>query len=242
MDSLLRIDLSIPSPSLSLSPALSLSDSLACQKHPLPFDLDDFRHTSALLRDIERKTAESYPASRHMLTGMDQGTLLALFSGFLGAVKVLDMGTFTGYSALSLALGVSRKVCHVFSILFSWHSFVYSIFWGVFSPAITLGRRSRHLWHSTFKDRRRHFQDDQIPWHYFPISWWHYGASASVWMNPFIIQNSKIPRTKILISFLPDLSKRRGSSISSTWILVRSRSDLNTILSSTMGCYHVEGL
>ncbi len=41
-----------------------------------------------------------------MLTGRVEGRLLCMLARLLGAVRILELGTFTGYSALSLAEGL----------------------------------------------------------------------------------------------------------------------------------------
>jgi hypothetical protein len=88
----------------------SLPPSLSLTRNPLPFDFELFRHASDILDQIESKTKEKFPTSQHMLTGKDQGMFLSLLCGFIEAKSVLDMGMFTGYSALAFALGVSRIV------------------------------------------------------------------------------------------------------------------------------------
>lgn len=63
------------------------------------------RHTSprgALLRELERYTQRhcDYP---QMLIGPHEGALLALLVRLSGARRVLEIGTYTGYSALCMA-------------------------------------------------------------------------------------------------------------------------------------------
>ncbi len=57
---------------------------------------------SALLEEIERftLTKTTYPS---MLTGRVEGRFLQLIAQLSGARKVVDIGTFTGYSALAMA-------------------------------------------------------------------------------------------------------------------------------------------
>jgi len=60
---------------------------------------------SALLDEIARETRNNHPES-HMLSGHLQGRFLALISRLLQPQYVLEIGTFTGYSALCLAEGL----------------------------------------------------------------------------------------------------------------------------------------
>jgi predicted O-methyltransferase YrrM len=58
-----------------------------------------------LLHDINRQTTEGH-AQPHMLSGHVQGRFLSLISTILQPRYVLEIGTFTGYSALCLAEGL----------------------------------------------------------------------------------------------------------------------------------------
>jgi predicted O-methyltransferase YrrM len=60
----------------------------------------------ALLQDVHRQTREQHPQS-HMLSGPVQGKFLELVSTMLQPRQVLEIGTFTGYSALCLAKGLA---------------------------------------------------------------------------------------------------------------------------------------
>ena len=69
-------------------------------------------HSSAepeVLRNINRMTNLNV-LNPHMLSGHLQGRLLALLSRMIKPCYVLELGTFTGYSALCLAEGVQKKV------------------------------------------------------------------------------------------------------------------------------------
>lgn len=68
------------------------------------------RHTSPespLLRKINRDTHAKVLMPR-MLSGHLQGRLLAMFSRMIRPSKVLEIGTYTGYSALCLAEGLAE--------------------------------------------------------------------------------------------------------------------------------------
>jgi caffeoyl-CoA O-methyltransferase len=68
------------------------------------------RHTSAesdLLTELLRKTY-SERADKSMLSGFYQGRLLAMFSKMLRPARILEIGTYMGYSALCLAEGLAH--------------------------------------------------------------------------------------------------------------------------------------
>ncbi|RYZ23332.1 MAG: O-methyltransferase [Chitinophagaceae bacterium] len=60
----------------------------------------------AHLQEISAWTAAHHPKA-HMLSGHLQGRFLSLMSKLLRPRRVLDIGTFTGYSALCLAEGLA---------------------------------------------------------------------------------------------------------------------------------------
>lgn len=73
-----------------------------------------------LLAYIERLAAREHPALEHcrrdtaalpnaeMQIGRDQGAFMALIARLMGARSYLEIGTFTGYSALAVALALPR--------------------------------------------------------------------------------------------------------------------------------------
>lgn len=61
--------------------------------------------TSDLLNELERETVETMPLSI-MLTGPLEGRFLKLMVEIIGAKRVLEIGMYTGYSALSMAEGL----------------------------------------------------------------------------------------------------------------------------------------
>ncbi len=68
------------------------------------------QHTSAespLLTELLEKTY-STRADKSMLSGFYQGRLLAMFSKMLQPRRILEVGTYMGYSALCLAEGLSE--------------------------------------------------------------------------------------------------------------------------------------
>ena len=78
----------------------------------IPRKIEEYclRHTSArdkLLRELEKYT-NRYCADAQMLIGPHEGALLAMLVRLTGARRILEIGTFTGYSALCMAVGLSE--------------------------------------------------------------------------------------------------------------------------------------
>ena len=68
-------------------------------------------HTSGedpLLEEIHAFTLKEYPEA-HMMSGHLQGKLLEMISFMIKPHRVLEIGSFTGYSALCLAKGLSEQ-------------------------------------------------------------------------------------------------------------------------------------
>lgn len=62
-----------------------------------------------LLQELRRETEQAYssnPGAARMISGALQGRLLAGLSTISGATRILELGSFTGYSALCLADGL----------------------------------------------------------------------------------------------------------------------------------------
>ncbi|MEO8072360.1 MAG: O-methyltransferase [Acidobacteriota bacterium] len=67
------------------------------------------KHTSGeseILTELRRKTFETRN-DKSMLSGFYQGRLLAMFSKMIAPRRILEIGTYMGYSALCLAEGLS---------------------------------------------------------------------------------------------------------------------------------------
>jgi predicted O-methyltransferase YrrM len=60
-----------------------------------------------LLEEIEEYTKKHHPEN-HMLSGRLQGKLLEMISWMIRPKRILEIGTFTGYSALCLAKGLAE--------------------------------------------------------------------------------------------------------------------------------------
>jgi caffeoyl-CoA O-methyltransferase len=56
----------------------------------------------ALLQEINEYTLKNHPHA-HMLSGKVQGDFLTIISRLLQSKRILEVGTFTGYSAMCLA-------------------------------------------------------------------------------------------------------------------------------------------
>ena len=61
----------------------------------------------ALLQEVQAWTAANHPKS-HMLSGHLQGAFLQMVSCMIQPARILEVGTFTGYSALCLAKGLQE--------------------------------------------------------------------------------------------------------------------------------------
>lgn len=61
--------------------------------------------SDSLLKKIESDTLATHPKA-HMLSGAWQGKWLEMMTAMIQPKRVLELGTFTGYSALSIMLGM----------------------------------------------------------------------------------------------------------------------------------------
>lgn len=61
-----------------------------------------------LLQSIIEQTLKEHPQA-HMLSGKIQGAFLSFISSIIQPAKILEIGTFTGYSALCLAKGLTTN-------------------------------------------------------------------------------------------------------------------------------------
>ncbi len=89
--------------------------------HFIPEKLDDYvvRHSEdepALLKALTRETYQKILQPR-MLSGHYQGRILSVLSKLIRPKSILELGTFTGYSALCLAEGLDKNgVLHTIDI------------------------------------------------------------------------------------------------------------------------------
>lgn len=62
-----------------------------------------------LLAEIRKKTDEQFSARTHMLSSHTQASFLKMLVQISNASKVLEIGTFTGYSAMAMATGLPSE-------------------------------------------------------------------------------------------------------------------------------------
>lgn len=70
--------------------------------------LDHIQPEDGILKELDRETNLKFLQPR-MISGHYQGQLLILFSRMIKPKKILEIGTFTGYSAICLAQGLQRN-------------------------------------------------------------------------------------------------------------------------------------
>jgi caffeoyl-CoA O-methyltransferase len=61
-----------------------------------------------VLDELRAETSRRFPASARLQIGPEQGTFMTLLSQFIAPRRVIEVGTFTGYSAICLARGLDR--------------------------------------------------------------------------------------------------------------------------------------
>jgi caffeoyl-CoA O-methyltransferase len=61
-----------------------------------------------VLAQLASETAARFPAAAGMQIGPEQGTFMTLLTQLTGASRALEIGTFTGYSAICLARGLTN--------------------------------------------------------------------------------------------------------------------------------------
>ena len=89
--------------------------------HFIPEKLDDYvvKHSEdepALLKALTRETYQKILQPR-MLSGHYQGRVLSMLSKLIRPKVILELGTFTGYSALCLAEGLDKNgIIHTIDI------------------------------------------------------------------------------------------------------------------------------
>ena len=81
--------------------------------HFIPQELDDYvvahsQKEPELLQQLTRETYQKILQPR-MLSGHYQGRVLSMISKLVNPITILEIGTYTGYSALSLAEGMKQN-------------------------------------------------------------------------------------------------------------------------------------
>src|SRR5690242_1895022 len=59
-----------------------------------------------VLAGLAAETARRFPGPSGMQIGPDQGALLTMLARMVGAASAVEVGTFTGYSAICIARGL----------------------------------------------------------------------------------------------------------------------------------------
>jgi caffeoyl-CoA O-methyltransferase len=78
----------------------------------LSADLEDYvvSHSTGaddLLTQLAAETAASWPSAAGMQIGPEQGTFMTMLARLIGARRALEIGTFTGYSSICIARGLT---------------------------------------------------------------------------------------------------------------------------------------
>jgi caffeoyl-CoA O-methyltransferase len=63
----------------------------------------------AILSELAAETASRFPDEAGMQIGPEQGTFMTLLTQLIGASRALEIGTFTGYSAICIARGLAAS-------------------------------------------------------------------------------------------------------------------------------------
>jgi predicted O-methyltransferase YrrM len=61
----------------------------------------------AVLAELADETARRFPGNEGLQIGPEQGTFMTLLARLIGARRAVEIGTFTGYSSICLARGLS---------------------------------------------------------------------------------------------------------------------------------------
>src|SRR5437660_3152983 len=67
-----------------------------------------------VLAELAAETARRFPGPSVMQIGRDQGALMTMLTRLAGARSAVEVGTFTGYSAICIARGLAeggRLIC-----------------------------------------------------------------------------------------------------------------------------------
>jgi len=73
-----------------------------------PYSVKHSTPQPAHLQKVYEKTIKEYPEAR-MMVSQSQGSLLTILCRLMNANKVLELGSFTGYSTLCLAEGIKER-------------------------------------------------------------------------------------------------------------------------------------
>ncbi|NUP01243.1 MAG: SAM-dependent methyltransferase, partial [Nonomuraea sp.] len=76
----------------------------------------------ALLEELSRETAEAASGAAHMQIAADQGRFLTMLTQITAPAVAVEVGTFTGYSSVCIARGLSGGRLHCFDVSEEWTS------------------------------------------------------------------------------------------------------------------------
>ena len=77
------------------------------QKQIDKYILDHIDHEDEILKELDRETNLKVIGGR-MISGHLQGQVLTMLSKMIRPKNILEIGTFTGYSAICLAKGLQK--------------------------------------------------------------------------------------------------------------------------------------
>ncbi|WP_433433685.1 O-methyltransferase [Nonomuraea sp. CA-141351] len=84
-----------------------------------------FAHSTSpdpLLEELAKETAEATGDAATMQISPDQGTFLTMITQLVAPQVVVEVGTFTGYSSVCIARGLSGGRLHCFDVSEEWTS------------------------------------------------------------------------------------------------------------------------
>ena len=92
------------------------------------YSLENTSRESDLLSELKRETWAKVMTPR-MLSGHLQGRILSMISNMLKPKTIIEIGTYTGYSALCLAEGLSENgILHTIDINEEYTSYAHKYF------------------------------------------------------------------------------------------------------------------
>jgi O-methyltransferase len=86
-------------------PAAKTANKASLEGNVYAYLLDHTREPD-ILRSLRAETAQLFPQAAHMAVSPEQGSFLAWLVSALGCRRILEVGVFTGYSSLAMALAL----------------------------------------------------------------------------------------------------------------------------------------
>lgn len=178
-----------------------------------------------LLHEINVFTVQQHPG-HHMLSGHLQGKLLEMVSRMIQPRRILEIGTFTGYSALCLAKGLATGgLLHTIELrqedaataksFFNRSSFSSQIILHT-GNALTILPELRETWDLVFVDA------DKVSYiEYFKI------VLPLVRQNGFILADNIFFHGEVLV---PEVTGKNGKAIKEFNEFIRERNDIDKMI------------